>query len=62
MKQYSHKDLSEYVKSIYKNEDVIPLHKPVFGKKEKKYVMETIESTFVSSVGSYVDLFEKKNL
>lgn len=60
MKQYSHKDLSEYVKSIYKNEDVIPLHKPVFGKKEKKYVLETIESTLVSSVGSYVDLFEKK--
>lgn len=37
----------------------IPLHAPYFGGNEKKYVLETIESTFVSSVGAYVNRFEE---
>lgn len=37
----------------------IPLHAPHFGGNEKKYVLETIESTFVSSVGAYVTRFEE---
>lgn len=36
----------------------IPLHAPVFAGNEKKYVLDTIESTFVSSVGEYVTRFE----
>ena len=40
-------------------EEFIPLHAPYFGGNEKKYVMETIESTFVSSVGAYVTKFEE---
>ena len=36
----------------------IPLHAPEFGDIEKRLVMETIESTFVSSVGAFVDQFE----
>jgi len=39
-------------------EQFIPLHAPHFGGNEKKYVLETIESTFVSSVGAYVNQFE----
>ena len=39
--------------------DFIPLHAPYFGGNEKKYVLDTIESTFVSSVGSYVNKFEE---
>jgi perosamine synthetase len=40
-------------------EGFIPLHAPYFGGNEKKYVIDTIESTFVSSVGAYVTRFEE---
>jgi len=36
----------------------IPLHEPRFIGNEKKYLNECIDSTFVSSVGKFVDLFE----
>lgn len=36
----------------------LPLHAPVFGGNESRYVQSTIESTFVSSVGAFVDRFE----
>ena len=35
-----------------------PLHEPCFGKNESRFVQECIESTFVSSVGQFVDRFE----
>jgi len=38
----------------------IPLHAPLFIGNEKKYLEECIDSTFVSSVGKFVDLFEVK--
>lgn len=38
----------------------IPLHAPLFIGNEKKYLEECIDSTFVSSVGKFVDLFEEK--
>lgn len=38
--------------------DFVPLHQPYFGGNEKKYLSETIDSTFVSSVGAFVDRFE----
>jgi perosamine synthetase len=50
----------EFIKNLYGNKDFIPLHEPLFIGNEKKYVLETIDSTFVSSVGKYVDLFEEK--
>lgn len=49
----------EFVRDIYRSNDFIPLHVPTFSGNEKKYVLETIDSTFVSSVGRYVDEFEK---
>lgn len=50
--------LSE-IRSIFKTpEGFIPLHAPHFGGNEKKYLLETIDSTFVSSVGAFVDRFE----
>src|SRR6056297_3377938 len=49
----------EFVRDQYKTTDFIPLHEPRFQGNEKKYVMETIDSTFVSSVGAYVDKFEE---
>ncbi|MEN2400309.1 LegC family aminotransferase [Flavobacterium sp. MC2016-06] len=48
-----------FIKEQYKTENFIPLHIPHFGGNEKKYLIETIDSTFVSSVGAYVDQFEK---
>ncbi|TNE29765.1 MAG: LegC family aminotransferase [Bacteroidetes bacterium] len=39
--------------------DFIPLHAPVFRGNELKYVTESIQSTFVSSVGKFVDEVEK---
>jgi len=47
-----------FIKQQYKTESFIPLHVPHFGGNEKKYLIETIDSTFVSSVGAYVDKFE----
>ena len=52
--------LSEFVRSIYQTNDFIPLHAPTFGELEKSNVLDTIESTFVSSVGKFVDEFEQR--
>jgi len=50
----------DFIKSIYGNNNFIPLHQPKFIGNEKKYLNECIDSTFVSSVGKFVDEFEKK--
>lgn len=49
----------QIVKSIYPQEGFIPLHEPRFNGNEKKYILDAIDSTFVSSVGAYVDQFEE---
>ncbi|VVN06435.1 Putative pyridoxal phosphate-dependent aminotransferase EpsN [Pseudomonas fluorescens] len=51
--------LIQFVRSQYRTNDFIPLHAPVFLGHERDYVVETIESTFVSSVGAFVDRFER---
>jgi len=52
--------LIQFVRDTYKTNDFIPLHAPTFAGNEKAYVTETIDSTFVSSVGKYVESFEKQ--
>ncbi len=52
------KSIVDFIKNIYKK-DFIALHEPVFVGNEKKYLNECIDSTFVSSVGKYVDKFEE---
>ena len=47
-----------FIKAQYKTQNFIPLHVPHFGGNEKKYLLDTIDTTFVSSVGAYVDQFE----
>jgi aminotransferase in exopolysaccharide biosynthesis len=42
------------------SEGFIPLHAPTFSEKERHYVLDAIDSTFVSSVGAYVNRFEEK--
>lgn len=49
----------DFVKSQYPNKDFIALHEPVFIGNEREYVMDAIDSTFVSSVGAYVNRFEE---
>ncbi|WP_433692501.1 LegC family aminotransferase [Herbaspirillum seropedicae] len=51
--------LIRFVRDQYGTDDFIPLHAPVFRGRERELVLDTIESTFVSSVGAYVDQFEK---
>lgn len=54
------KEIIAFVRDIYKTNDFIPLHAPTFCGNELAYVSETINSTFVSSVGKFVDKFEQK--
>ena len=49
----------DFIRCLYPNRDFIPLHEPYFAGNEKKYVLDCIDSTFVSSVGKYVDKFEE---
>ena len=52
--------LVSFIKDLYQTNEFIPLHAPSFNGNEQTYVLETIQSTFVSSVGKYVDDFEKQ--
>lgn len=53
------KDIINALKSVWGDNGQVPLHAPTFGGNEQKYVQDTIDSTFVSSVGQYVDRFEE---
>jgi perosamine synthetase len=50
----------EFIQSIYKTTDYIPLHRPLFTGNEKKNLNECIDTTFVSSVGKFVSEFEEE--
>ena len=47
----------DYIKDLY-GQDFVPLSVPQFIGNEKKYLNECIDTTFVSSVGKFVDRFE----
>ena len=51
--------LIAFIREIYKTSEFIPLNEPRFIGNEKKYLTDCIDSTFVSSVGKYVDKIEK---
>ena len=55
----SFSEIIDFIKSLYPSENPVPLHAPRFTGNEKKYVVDAIDSTFVSSVGEYVDRFEE---
>ena len=50
----------DFIKKTFNTNEFIPLHEPRFIGNEKKYLNDCIDSTFVSSVGKYVDTFEKE--
>lgn len=52
-------DIVTFIQKQYNTQKFIPLHEPYFNGKEKEYVVECIDSTFVSSVGKFVDRFEQ---
>ncbi len=49
-----------FIRSTFNTSAFIPLHEPCFIGNEKRYLNECIDSTFVSSVGAFVDTFETR--
>ena len=54
-----YKPVVDFIHGLYHSDDFIPLHAPCFIGNEKKYLNECIDTTFVSSVGKFVDRFEE---
>ena len=52
-------EIVAFIRKLYGTEKFIPLHAPSFGGNEKKYLNECVDTTFVSSVGKFVDRFEE---
>lgn len=52
----------DFIRSLYgkTKAETIPLHEPKFLGNEKKYLLECIDSGFVSSVGEFVNRFEEE--
>ena len=50
--------LVSFVREVYGSHEPIALHEPVFTGREKEYVNEAIDSTYVSSIGKFVTRFE----
>ena len=55
-----YKNIVTFIQKTFATNEFIPLHAPLFVGNEKKYLIDCIDSTFVSSVGAYVDCFEKE--
>lgn len=49
----------DFIKGLYGNPEFVPLSIPRFVGNEKQYLNECIDSTYVSSVGPFVDRFEE---
>jgi aminotransferase in exopolysaccharide biosynthesis len=52
-------NLVEFIRDTYKTNEFIALHEPSFNGNELSYVTDAIKSTYVSSVGKFVDEFEE---
>ena len=55
-----YKKITDYIHDLYGTQDFVPLAVPMFIGNEKHYINECIDSTFVSSVGKFVDRFEEE--
>jgi len=53
-------NIVNFIQETFNTKKFIPLHEPRFNGNEKKYLNDCIDSTFVSSVGKYVDMFEEQ--
>lgn len=52
-------NIISFIRGLYPGRDFIALHEPHFSGNERRYTQDCIDSTFVSSVGKYVDRFEE---
>lgn len=52
--------ITDFIHELYGTQEFVPLHAPLFIGNEKKYLNECIDTTFVSSVGKFVDRFEEE--
>lgn len=55
-----YKQIIDFIRDLYSSSDFVPLAVPKFIGNEKKYLNECIDTTFVSSVGKFVDRFEEE--
>lgn len=55
----SFKELVSFIRNIY-GKEYVPLHRPVFEGNERQYLIDCVDSNFVSTVGSQVEEFEKQ--
>ena len=53
-------DIIQFIRHWYETDDFIPLHAPLFSALDREYVVDAINSTFVSSAGEYVNRFERE--
>ncbi len=58
-KENLQKEFVDLARTIY-GQEFIPLHRPVFEGNERQYLVDCIDSNFVSSVGEKVTEFEKQ--
>ena len=58
MNKQFHQSFVEKAKLIF-GDDFIPLHRPVFEGNERQYLIDCIDSNFVSSVGEKIIEFEE---
>lgn len=49
-----------FVKELYKQEEVVALHRPIFSDRDKSLLAECVDSTFVSTVGPFTFAVEKR--
>lgn len=52
--------VTDFIHQLFGTLETVPLHAPLFIGNEKKYLNECIDTTFVSSVGKFVDRFEEE--
>ncbi len=53
-------DIINFIRELYHSNDFIQLHRPIFSEIDKSFVLDAINSSYVSSVGKYVDEFEER--
>jgi perosamine synthetase len=58
-KTFQFEAIEHFIRGAFNSNEFIPLHEPRFIGKEKQYLNECIDSTFVSSVGKFVERFEE---
>lgn len=52
-------EVVDFIRQLYPAGETVPLHAPCFTGNEKKYLEECIDTTYVSSVGKFVDRLEE---